>query len=286
VKERVEPRNSIGAAELARFARLRFVLVEPSHVGNIGASARAICTMGFVRLCLVRPRDPQFRSAPEALALAASATDVLAQASVYDTLEEALQGVHLAVATTGYAREFGPEPVELRAAARRGAQLVHEEAGELAFVFGPERTGLCNRDVQCCHASCAIPADPQRGSLNLAQAVQVVAYECRRELLAQAGQSAAAPVRRDQTVRAPRAAAPAASVDQIESMFAHLEQALIAVGYLDPDQPKHLMERLRHLLQRAQPSASEVDILRGVASAIILPRKLRAGTKRARRDPD
>ena len=271
--------DSIGAGAGLPQAQLRFVLVEPSHVGNIGSSARAIRSMGFARLCLVAPRVADFRSAPEAIALAASAADVLADALVYPTLADALHGAQLAIACTGYAREFAPEPVEVRAAALQAAQIVCAGPAEVAFVFGPERTGLSNRDVQCCHLSCAIPADPQRGSLNLAQAVQVVAYECRRELLECARIAHAPPARRDHTVAPGRDPDNPATVEQTEAMFLHLEQALVAVGYLDPEEPKHLMARVRRLLLRARPSASEIDILRGVASAMILPRRLRAGGK-------
>lgn len=237
--------------------------------------------MGFARLQVVAPIDPQFRTAPEALALAAGAADVLAQAVVSETLADALQGVHLAIATTGYAREFGSPPLEVRSTARHAAQAIHAQHAQVAFVFGPERTGLSNQDVQRCHLCCSIPADPQRGSLNLAQAAQVVAYESRRELLACAQQSAAPPPRRDHSLAQPRPEEPAATVEQTEAMFEHLAQALAAVGYLDPSEPKHLLARLRRLLLRARPTATEVDILRGIASAMILPRRLRAGSKSA-----
>ena len=259
---------------------MRFVLVEPSHVGNIGSSARAIRAMGFERLCVVRPRDSRFRHSLEAVALAAGATDVLERAIAYESLTDALAGVQLAVATTGYARDFAVEPVEVRQAAAHAAELVHGAAGEVAFVFGTERTGMRNEDIRRCHLSCCIPADPDRSSLNLSQAVQVVAYECRRELLARAQQADSAAPRADRSDPVPRVAQMPASIEQNEGMFEHLEQGLVAIGYLDPEQPKHLMARLRHLLMRAQPTASEVDILRGVASAMQLPRHLRAGRKK------
>ena len=277
--------NSIGpdqgAPPAAGFMRLRFVLVEPSHLGNIGSSVRAMRSMGFARLYVVQPRDPQFQTAPEALALAASAAEVLAQAQVCDSLAAALQGVNLAFATTGYARELAPEPVEVRAAAVRAAVAAQEDEAQVAFVFGPERTGLSNADVQRCHRCCNIPCDPVRGSLNLAQAVQVVAYELRRELLAHLGQVDRPAPRRDHTQAGPRTDEPAAGVEQTEAMFAHLEQALASVGYLDPEQPRQLPARLRRLLLRAQPTPTEVDIVRGIAAAMILPRRLRAGRKKS-----
>jgi tRNA/rRNA methyltransferase len=137
-----------------------------------------------------------------------------------------------------------------------------------------------NEDIRRCQLSCAIPSDSERSSLNLSQAVQVVAYECRRELMARLQQPDAAAPRSDRSMQEPRIVEVPASVEQTEGMFEHLERGLVAVGYLDPEQPKHLMARLRHLLQRARPNASEVDILRGVASAMQLPRHLRAGRKK------
>lgn len=256
------------------------MLVEPSHVGNIGSCARALRAMGFDRLVVVRPRDPGFRDAAEAVALAAGAADVLAQAQVFDSLAQALQGVQLAFATTGYAREFGPETIEVRAAAQRAAALAQHGQGQIAFVFGPERTGLANVDVQRCQLCCSIPADPVRGSLNLAQAAQVVAYETRRELLASAQLRDRPAPRRDYTQSEPRPAELGASVEQAEAMFTHLEQGLVALGYLDAAQPKHLMARLRRLLTRAAPSVTEIDILRGIAAAMVRPRRERAGGKR------
>ena len=271
-------------ADGAAFDRVRFVLVEPSHAGNIGSSARAIRTMGFAQLCVVAPRDPQFTAAPEAIALAAGAGDVLARTRVFACLSDALAGVQLAFATTGYAREFGAQPIDVRAAAQACAEALVPAGAQVAFVFGPERTGLSNADVQRCHQCCSIPADPLHASLNLSQAAQVVAYEARRALLAAAGAADAPAPRRDASLGSAREADPPAGVEQTEAMFAHLEQGLVAVGYLDPDEPKHLLARLRRLLLRARPTVTEVDILRGVASAMVLPRRLRAGRKTTGRE--
>jgi tRNA/rRNA methyltransferase len=238
--------------------------------------------MGFARLFVVQPRDTAFQTASEAIALAAGAADVLAQAHVCASLAEALHGVQLAFATTGYAREFGPQTIEVRSAAQRAAQLAQREQAQIAFVFGPERTGLTNADVQRCQLCCSIPADPVRGSLNLAQAAQVVAYEARREFLALAQRTDCPAPRRDHTQTEPRPQESTASVEQTEAMFEHLERGLVALDYLDPAQPKHLMARLRRLLARAQPTATEIDILRGLAAAMIQPRRERAGTKNLR----
>jgi tRNA/rRNA methyltransferase len=247
--------------------RVRFVLVEPSHCGNIGAAARAIRTMGFSNLCVVDPREPDYRAASEAVALAANAVAVLQDSRSHSTLVEALEGVTLAFAMTGYPREFGPPHRALREAALQAAGWLGEERGPVAFVFGTERTGLTNRDVLRCHYSCAIPADARLGSLNLAQAVQVAAYEMRYALGALPG---------------PRTTAPAggASVEMIERLFESLEYALTVIGFHDPQIPKHSMARLRSLLARAGLSVSEVELLMGICAAMIEPKHLRAGRKR------
>jgi len=281
----VQQTHSIGPHESAPWAHVRFVLVAPSHVGNIGACARAIRSMGFTRLHLVQPREAQFQTAPQALALAAGARDVLERALVFDSLPEALQGVQLALATSGYARQFGPQQLDIGRAAQAAAEAVHQQDALVAFVFGPERTGLSNVDVQRCHLCCSIPSDPQKGSLNLAQAVQVVAYESRRALLSYVQQTDQPLARRGLVAERCAPEEAAASIEQTEAMFAHLEQGLAAIGYLDPGQPKHLLARLRQLLLRARPTATEVDILRGIASAMILPRRLRSGSKLASRSP-
>jgi tRNA/rRNA methyltransferase len=252
--------------------RIRFVLVEPSHPGNIGAAARALRTMGFGRLAVVAPREPGFRHHPEAVAFATHAVDVLRAASVHENLPQALAGVRLSFAMTGYAREFGPPLADLRTAAARAGAHVEREPGDVAFVFGGERNGLANDDVERCSACCAIAADPRAASLNLAQAVQVTAYECRLALVG--GEIA--------DVLRPFGEEPPAGGDRTEGMFEHLEQALVELGYLDPAQPKRLMSRLRRLLARAQPSDAEVDILRGIAAAIIQRRAERVGRKGGR----
>lgn len=249
--------------------RVRFVLVAPSHPGNIGAAARALKTMGWRRLALVAPRVEHFREHEVALALATHGADVLRTATVHPTLADALRGVRRAFAMTGYAREFGPRLIDLRAAAAETHAML-AGGGDVAFVFGTERDGLLNEDVERCQACCAIPADPECGSLNLAQAVQVAAYECR---LACAQGGAPAPQFAEE---------PPAPVDAVEAMHEHLERALVALGYLDPAQPKRLMSRLRRLVTRAQPTTAEIDILRGIAAAIIARRSERVGRKLGR----
>lgn len=255
-------------SDFATLARaVRFVLVAPSHPGNIGAAARAVKTMGFARLAVVNPRIVDFRNDPDAVALSVGAIDVLQAATDHAELSEALTGIGRAYAMTGYTREFGPPLIDLRGACvEAGVRLSANEPFEAAFVFGTERSGLTNDEVALCHASCAIPADRVHGSLNLAQAVQVVAYEMRIAL------SSEAPASRFETE-------PAAGVEALENMYQHLEQALVALEYLDPDVPRKLLSRLRRLLARAQPTPSEIDILRGICAAIIKRKSERAGSK-------
>lgn len=251
--------------------RVRFVLVEPSHPGNVGAAARAVKAMGFARLVVVAPREPDFKRHPEALAFAVGAADVLAAATVSANLGDALTGVHTAYAMTGYTREFGPPLLALREAAAHASATLAQVGGDVAFVFGTERTGLANADVERCQACCAIPANPDFASLNLAQAVQVTAYECRLALLEGGG-----------AVASRFAEEPPVSVEAREKMLAHLEQALIELEYLDPENPGRLMPRLRRLFNRAQPTASENDILRGIAAAIVERKSERIGRKKPR----
>lgn len=234
------------------FSQTRFVLVEPSHPGNVGASARALKTMGFSRLVLVAPRVAEPHLAPEALAMASGATDVLAAARIVDTLDEALAGTCWSVALSARRREYGPPLMSARTAAAEALECAVQ--GEIAIVFGNERVGLANHDVERCRALCAIPANPEYSSLNLSQAVQILAYELRGAFTGDA-----------RPVQARASAADPARADDIESMFAHLEQALIALDFLDPANPKRLMSRLRQMLARSGLEKEEVNILRGIA---------------------
>jgi len=230
----------------------RFVLVQPSHAGNVGAAARAMRVMGFTDLVLVAPRHADVLAQQETVSRASSAFDVLASARVVPTLAEALQGTTWACATAMTPRDFGPPthaPREHFAALAAGAHRV-------AFVFGPERTGLLNDDVYRCHACLSIPTDPAYGSLNLAQAVQLIAYEWRQAL----GGFAVAPRTPDTNL---------ADAGAIDGLLDHWQQTLVAIDFLDPAAPKKLMPRLHQLLNRAQLTREEVHILRGVARAVV-----------------
>ncbi len=241
------------------FTSTRFVLVEPSHPGNVGAAARALKTMGFSRLVLVAPRVPHVQSDPEAVAMASGADDVLASAHVVSTLGEALSGVHWSIALTARTREYGPPRLAPRAAAAHAC--THVESGDIALVFGNERTGLANEHVEQCSALAHIPANPAYSSLNLAQAVQVLAYELRVAFLEQTSEPAQQPAADTGTL---------AQSDEIERMYLHLENALIALDFLDPRNPKKLMPRLRRLFARTGLEREEVNILRGIAKHILL----------------
>jgi len=248
------------------FTSTRFVLVEPSHPGNVGAAARALKTMGFSRLVLVAPRMPQVHRDPEAVAMASGADDVLAGAHIVPTLADALVGTQWSLALTARTREYGPPPGTPREAVADACRQVAAH-GDIALVFGNERTGLSNDDVERCSALAHIPANPAYSSLNLAQAVQVLAYELRLAYLA-----AGEPGRISPAASAATAAtgSPLATSDDIERMYVHLENALISLGFLDPANPKKLMSRLRRLFARSGLEREEVNIVRGIAKHILL----------------
>ena len=242
------------------FNRLRFVLVETSRSGNIGAVARAIKTMGFSDLVLVNPRFPDALQDPEAVAFASGAQDVLEGARIVTDIGQALEGCNFAAAVSARLREFSPPVWTPRAFAGHIASHVGGEGAlTTALIFGNERFGLPNQIVEQCNVLINIPANPAYSSLNLAQAAQVLAYECR---------VAAEP----DAVAAPSAIGfhgDSASLAQVDGMYAHLEQALVAIDFLDADNPKKLMPRLKRLFARTQLETEEVNILRGIASHIL-----------------
>ncbi|VVD99960.1 RNA methyltransferase [Pandoraea soli] len=253
------------------FDQVRFVLNETSHPGNVGSAARAIKTMGFGRLVLAAPRaGADVLRDPEAVALASGADDVLANAWVVPDLDSALQGVSWAVALSARSREYGPPNAEPRESAAIAVQ--HAGQGDaVAFVFGSERTGLSNDDVERCNALVHIPANPVYSSLNLSQAVQLIAYEVRMGCLARergegphAATLAVSPSELDATAHASLA-----TRDDVEGMLVHLERALVDLDFLDPENPKKLMTRLRRLFAKSHLEREEVNILRGIAKQIL-----------------
>ena len=230
-------------------AAIRIVLVAPSHPGNVGAAARAMLTMGLTRLVLVAPRRlPD----PEAVALASGATVVLDGATVVPTLDAALAGCVAAVGLSARPREFAGRVLSVREAAGEAVGLAAH--GDVALVFGTEMSGLSNAELARCGIVATIPANAGYASLNLAAAVQVVAYELR---MAATGGG---------VWRAPRFAP--ATVDEIEALYAHGTATLAAMRFLDPKMPKRLLPRLRRLFARAALEREEVNILRGVLARI------------------
>lgn len=228
----------------------RFVLINTSHAGNVGATARAMKVMGFSDLVLVAPRFADVLCHEEAVAMASGAADILARGRVVSTLAEALDGVDFACATAMTPRDFGPPTYEPRALF---ADLASRAAApRLALVFGSERYGMANEDVYRCHAVLSIPTHPDYGSLNLAQAVQLLAYDLRQALGGFSVQPRAPEVER-------------ADVRAVQGLLEHLQVALTDIGYLDPAAPRKLMPRLNQLFNRAGLTTEEVHILRGIA---------------------
>ena len=256
--------------------KTRFILINTSHAGNVGAAARAMKTMGFDDLVLVAPRWANVLNREETIQRASGALDVLKNARIVATLDEALDGMTHLCATAMTPRDFGPPTraprahfaallrdtnslsnQELLAPSAKGlmANLASKPEG-VALLFGSERFGMQNEDVYRCHVALSIPTDPNFGSLNLAAAVQLIAYDWREALGGFEVQAA---------THEPALADAAA----VAGLLAHWEQALTDIGFLDPAAPKKLMPRLNQLFNRAQLSPEEIHILRGVAKAML-----------------
>ena len=227
----------------------RIVLVNTSHPGNIGAAARAMKNMGLSELCLV---DPQRYPSAEATARASGADDLLARAKCFGTLDEAIADAVLVIGASARSRSLPVPMLDPRACAK----LVYEqpEAQSMAILFGRERTGLSNAELDRCHYLVQIPSNPEYPSLNIAAAVQVIVYELR--LLAGDG------------VNADQAAIDYATAQQMEHFYQHLEETLVELAFLDPANPKQLMRRLRRLFGRTRPDHNEINILRGILTAM------------------
>ena len=232
----------------------RFVLIQTSHPGNVGAVARAMKVMGFADLVLVRPRFADVLIQEDTMAMASGAADILVRARVVDTMAEALDGVTHAIGTAMTPRDFGPPTITPRTGLAALAAM--EPPQKVAFIFGCERHGMANDDVYRCHAIISIPTNPGYGSLNLSQAVQVLAHEWRQAL-------GGFPVM--ERIPDPDLADGRA----VQGMLGHWEQALTELGFLDPAAPKKLMPRLNQLFNRAQLRQEEIHILRGVAKAMM-----------------
>lgn len=247
------------------FSRVRFIMVQPSHPGNVGAAARAIKTMGFHNLYLVAPRLAGIHALPEAQTRASGAIDVLNSVRTVQTLPEALECVTFAFALTARARMLGPPPCDIRQAANISCEHLHKYAqGKIAIVLGTERSGLTNEDIALCQRICHIPANPEYSSLNIAQAMQLAAWEL-RYALATSESLALLPITQG---HAQPGDEPAPN-EKVQALLTHWEQALMAIHFLDPQHPKKLMPRMRHLFNRAALSNDEADMLRGVCTATL-----------------
>ena len=277
--------------------RVNVVLVEPTHPGNVGAAARAMKAMGLDRLCLVAPR--RFPSA-EATARAAGADDVLHAARVVGSLDDALAGCGFVLGATARARRIEWPVVDAREGA--GRAVAQAARAPVAVVFGRESAGLTNAELDRCHALVRIPAAAHFSSLNVAAAVQILAYEIRvaahgegagthgAKVETHGGNAAEAagiqPARQSPpaTAGALATAEAPATTDELEGFYRHLEAALVEIGYLDPAVPKLLMRRLRRLFNRAVPDRTEIGILRGILAAVMRHRAA-GGARPASRDP-
>ncbi|MBX9914032.1 MAG: tRNA (cytosine(32)/uridine(32)-2'-O)-methyltransferase TrmJ [Pseudomonadaceae bacterium] len=235
---------------------IRVVLVNTSHPGNIGGAARAMKNMGLSRLVLVQPRD--FPSA-EAVARAAGAVDILDNACIVNSLEEALGGCGLVLGTSARNRHIPWPLLDPRECAAACIEQV-EQAGEVALVFGREDSGLSNDELQRCHFHVHIPSDPEFSSLNLAAAVQVLTYEVRMAWLAAQGQ----PTKMAKLETHAEQGSLPVTADELERFYAHMESTLVQIGFHDPENPRHLMPRLRRLYGRNNISKLEMNILRGI----------------------
>lgn len=228
-------------------SRIRIVLVEPQHPGNIGAAARAMKTMGLHDLALVRPQKFPHKDASD---MAVGAADVLERAQVVPDLRQAVADCAYVVGSSARLRSLPHNTTTPRELAPR---LAREIAGRIALVFGPERVGLSNEDFELCHELVSVPADPEFRVLNLAATVQILCYELR---LAAAPELPGAPEREP------------VSQQEMELFFEHLERVLIEIKFLNPEHPRQLMRRLKRMYARAAPDQNEMNILRGILAAI------------------
>ena len=238
---------------------LRWVLVETSHPGNVGSAARALKTMGYRDLRLVNPKVAGIANQSEAISLASGACDILEAAIELDSLESAIQDCALVIGLSSRDREFGPPAMDWRDARNLITNTLKKQ-GQVALLFGPERTGLENHHLSLCTHRAWLDANPEYPSLNLAQAIMVCAFSLRETLL-----EGFAPTFDDaQDVSA------LADPGAVAAMLSHWKDGLEAIGYLDPANPKKLMPRLEALFTRSRLRKEEIDLLRGIAKQMIL----------------
>jgi len=246
------------------FDNIRIVLVNTSHPGNIGATARAMKNMGLSHLTLV---DPEQFPSPVATGRAVAAVDILERAEVVQTLEEAIRDCGLVIGTSARLRRI---PWPLMSPVETAVKVADESRlNKVALVFGREDSGLTNEELQLCHFHVNIAADEKYSSLNLAAAVMVISYEVRMELLRRAALAAPAPVHKDEAIaEGVDWDVPMATGQQLENFYTHLERVMIDLYFHDPENPRLLMMRMRRLFGRIRPDQMEISILRGLLSHV------------------
>lgn len=238
-----------------KLGQIRIVLVQTTHPGNIGGVARAMKNMGLSRLALVQPK---IFPSEEADARSSGATEILQNAEIFDSLQDAVSESSLVIGTSARSRHI-PWPLVSPREMSSVIAAVNESA-EVSIVFGREDRGLTNEELHLCHLHVHIPTDPSFSSLNIAAAVQVIAYELRMKLLSnEAVEESRWGVQWDVEL---------AEHQELERMFDHLERALVKIDFLDPENPRQLMPRLRRLFLRAVPDKLEVNVLRGILTAV------------------
>ena len=242
--------------EKSPIENVRIVLVNTSHPGNIGAAARVMKNMGLSQLYLV---EPKFFPHPDAVSMAAGANDVLDNAAVVDTLEQALSGCQLVLGTTARSRKLHHQIVEPHEAAIKCSELSSDY--QLAIVFGRERTGLTNAETDQCEILINIPTNPDFSSLNVASAVQILTYELKLAHRHLDGVNIHKPKQVHKPIES-------ASHDEIENYFVHLQQAIEKIGFLDTQHSPQIMPKLKSLYHRCNLEKSEVNILRGILTAV------------------
>lgn len=230
--------------------RIKVVLVEPQHPGNIGAVARAMKNMCVSELVLVSPQE--FPS-PVATARASGADDLLQSATVVNSLDEALESCRLVLGTTARPRELRSKVVDPRAAARELVE--HGQNADVAILFGRENSGLTNEELERCQSIVGIPANPVYSSLNIAAAAQVICYELLCARL--------------EGVEAVAEEQEYATGGELEGFFAHLEETLLHTAFYDPENPRHLMRQMRSIFDRGNLRSSEVNLLRGLCKSVL-----------------
>ncbi|MDP6197921.1 MAG: tRNA (cytosine(32)/uridine(32)-2'-O)-methyltransferase TrmJ [Porticoccaceae bacterium] len=237
-----------------RQQKIRIVLVNTAHPGNIGGAARAMKNMGLSELYLVQPRE---YPAPRAVWRAAGARDVLANAKIVDSVDQAIAGCGLVVGTSARERRI---PWPLINPRECGVRIWQEaDSHDIALLFGREDRGLTNEELHKCHYHVHIPSNPDYSSLNLATAVQVLSYEIRMASLADAEGNLPSLQEWDQ---------PPVTADDLEYLHEHLAQTMADLDFYDPDNPKQLLTRMRRLFNRVRMDEMEVSILRGLLSSV------------------